>query len=131
MWHDGLIFKLQQTGISGSLLKVFKNGFQSDYSIIESGVPQCSDLGPLLFLIYIDDLERNIKFFVDDTMLFCIVKDPAISANNLNMICDWAHQWKIEFSSDPNNQANAILFSCKKSSPNKLNKYSMELPWLK
>ena len=47
-----------------------------------------SVLGPLLFLIYINGLERNIKsnikLFAVDTMLFSIVKDPAISANNLN-----------------------------------------------
>ena len=100
MWHDGLIFKLKQNGISGSLLKLFENyvhnrkqrvvlnGFFSDYSSIESGVPQGSVLGPLLFLIYINDLERNItsniKFFADDTMLFSIVKDHVISANDLN-----------------------------------------------
>ena len=85
MWHDGLILKLEQNGISGSLLKLFKNylhnrkrvvlnGFYSDYSLIESGVPQGSVLGPLLFLIYINDLERNtksnIKFFADDIILF-------------------------------------------------------------
>ena len=53
------------------------NGFPADYSTIESGVPQCSVLGPLLFLIYINDLEKNIKsnvnFFADDSMLFSIV----------------------------------------------------------
>ena len=86
VWHDGLIFKLEQNGISGSLLKLFKNylhnrkqrvvlnGFYSEYSLIESGVPQGSVLCPLLFLIYINDLERNtksnIKFFADDTILF-------------------------------------------------------------
>ena len=64
------------------------NGSYSDYSSIESGVPQGSVLGPSLFLVYISDLERNmksnIKFFADDTMLFSIVKDPVTSANDLN-----------------------------------------------
>ena len=95
VWHDGLIFKLKQNSISGNLLKLFENylnnrkqcvvlnGSCSDYSTIESGVPQGSVLGPLLFLIYINDLERHIKsninLFADDTMLFSTVKDPIIS----------------------------------------------------
>ena len=91
-------------------------------------MPQGSVLGPLLFLIYINDLEKNIKsnikFFADDTMLFSIVNDPAISANNLNHDLDiiqrWAYQWKMEFNPDPTKQANEVLFSCKKSSPNHL-----------
>ena len=54
------------------------SGFYSDYSIIESGVPQGSVLDPILFLIYINDFERNIrsnvKFFADDTMLSPLLK---------------------------------------------------------
>ena len=102
------------------------NGSFSSYSTVESGVPQGSVLGPILFLIYINDLERNIKsnikFFADDTMLFSIVKDPTISANNLNrdldIIQQWAYQWKMEFNPDPIKQATEVLFSCKKSSQN-------------
>ena len=102
------------------------NGSYSSYSTVQSGVPQGSVLGPLLFLIYINDLERNIKsnikFFADDTMLYSIVKDAAISANNLNhdldIIQQWAYQWKMEFNPDPTKQATEVLFSCKKSSPN-------------
>ena len=90
MWHEGLVFKLEQHGIWGSLLKLFQNylndrnqrvvlnGSFSEFFSIESGVPQGSILGPLLFLIYINDLEENIKsnitFFADDTMLFSIVQ---------------------------------------------------------
>ena len=115
VWHDGLIFKLDQNGISGNILKLFQNylsnrkqrvvlnGSYSDLSSVESGVPQGSVLGPLLFLVYINDLERNIKsnvkFFADDTMLFSIVKNPELSANDLNhdlgVIHQWAHQWKL------------------------------------
>ena len=138
VWYDGLIFKLKQNGVAGSLLMFFQNylynrkqrvvlnGSNSGFSAVESGVPQGSVLGPLLFLIYIDDLERNIKsnikFFADDTMLFSIVKDPTISASDLNhdlnIIYQWAHQWKMEFNPDPTKQATEVLSSCKKSSPN-------------
>ena len=135
VWYEGLIVKLKQNGISGNLQKLFENYLHnrkqrvvlnasfSDYSIIESGLPQGSVLGPLLFLIYINDLVNNIKsnitFFADDTMLFSIVKYPVLSADDLNhdldIIFQWAHQWKMEFNPDPTKQATEVLFSCKKS----------------
>ena len=130
MWHEGLIFKLEQNGISGSLLNLFKNylqkrkqrvvlnGSASSFFEIESGVPQGSVLGPLLFLIYINDLEKdvfsNVKFFADDTMIFSVVNDPVVSAtelnHDLNLINKWAYQWKMAFNPDPSKQAVEILF---------------------
>ena len=124
---------MRQNGISGNLLKLFQNyfsnrkqrvvlnDFSSDNSSIDSGVPLGSVLGHLLFLIYINDLEKNIKsnvnFFADDTMLFSVVNNPAISAklnHDLKGISQWAYQWKMNFNPDLNKQANELLFSCKK-----------------
>ena len=54
-------------------------------------------------------MKSNIKFFADDTMLFSIVNNPEISANELNRDFDairmWAHQWKLEFNPGPTKQA--------------------------
>ena len=133
VWNKGLLFKLKQNGISGKLLTLLKNyqsnrrqrvlinGSSSQWADIESGVPQGSVLGPLLFLIYINDLEMGIKsqvnFFADGTSLFSIVHDPIISAKDLNddltLISQWAHQWKMSFNPDPNKQAVQVLFSRK------------------
>ena len=137
VWHAGLIFKLQQNGIEGKLLNLFSNylsnrkqrvvlnGMESSWGNVKAGVPQGSVLGPLLFLVYINDLEQGIeshvKFFADDTSLFSIVNDPVVSAaslqHDLNWITEWAHQWKMSFNPDPTKQAEEILFSQKTNSP--------------
>ena len=98
------------------------NGKVSQWGNIEAGVPQGSVLGPLLFLVYINDLENGIKskikFFADDTSLFSIVTDPFSSAIDLNhdlkLIEKWAFQWKMSFNPDLNKQATELLFSNKK-----------------
>lgn len=134
--HQGLIYKLEQNGIKGNLLEMFKsylsdreqrvvlNGAHSDWGQLNSGVPQCSVLGPLLFLVYVNDLEdgikSSIKFFADDTSLFSTVHDPNISAEDLNhdlrLISQWAFQWKMSFNPDPTKPAEEIVFSRKVNS---------------
>ena len=86
-----------------------------------AGVPQDSVLGPLFFLIYIndlvDDLSSEAKLFADDTSLFTILYDEAITADQLNrdlhIISDWAYQWKMQINPDKNKQAAQVIFSCK------------------
>ena len=88
-------------------------------------MPQVSVLGPLLFLVYINDLEVNIKsqinFFAGNTMLYSILRDPITSSSELNedleTIRRWAHQWKMQFNSDPTKQATEVIFSQKNKPP--------------
>ena len=99
VWHDGIIYKLTQNGISGNLVnledflkerkqRVVLNGQVSTWKNINAGVPQGSILGPLLFLIYINDLTEglttNVKRFADDTSLFSVV--TLITLKHLQMI---------------------------------------------
>ena len=100
VWHEGLLFKLRQNGISGELITLIKdflscrkqrvvlNGQHSSWADVKAGVPQGSILGPLLFLIYINDLPNglnsNVKLFADDTSLFSVVHNITDSANLLN-----------------------------------------------
>ena len=82
-------------------------------------------MGPLLFLIYINDLAENLssnpKHFADDTSLFSAVRDLNISAieinDDLKKIEAWAHQWKMSFNSDPLRQAQEVICSWKRNKP--------------
>ena len=73
-------------------------GANSDWVFIRAGVPQGSILGPLLFLLYINDIvldiKSNIRLFADDTSLFIIVENPFEAAyiinNDLAKITRWA-----------------------------------------
>ena len=88
--------------------RVVLNGQTSSWELVKSGVPQGSVLGPLLFLIYINDLPDNLKsnckIFADDTSLFYKVFDKHVSCATLNkdleLINNWAFQWKMQFNPD-------------------------------
>ena len=102
------------------------NGQHSSRPDVKVAVPQGSILGPLLFLIYINDLANglnsNVKLFADDTSLFSVVHNITDSANLLNSdlsnINEWALQSKMSFNPDPVKQAQEIIFSHKTSKRN-------------
>ena len=101
VWQISLLFKLKVYGVDGELLSplenylenrkqsVALNGQTSEWREINSEVPQGSVLGPLLFLIYINDLPDGItsicKIFADDTSLFSKVLDVNESTKKLNL----------------------------------------------
>ena len=117
VWHNGLLCKLRAAGISDSLLSWFSSylserrqrvilpGTQSDWNFIQAGVPQGSIIGPLLFLLYINDIVNdigsNIRLFADDTSLFLVVDNPNTAAETLNAdlgkITEWAKTWLVKF----------------------------------
>ena len=117
VWHVGLLHKLRAAGVTGEILNWFNNylsdrkqrvvlpGAVSDWLFIRAGVPQGSILGPLLFLLYINDIVTdigsNIRLFADDTSLFIVVDDPSDAANCLNTDLDkisrWAATWLVSF----------------------------------
>ena len=90
-------------------MKVNINGQHSSRADVKAGVPLRSILGPLLFLIYINDLPNglnsNAKLFADDTSLFSVAHNVNDSANLLNSdlskIDKRALQWKMSFHADP------------------------------
>ena len=138
VWHQGLHYKLRQSGISGELLNILRdfldnrtqrvilNGRYSSWAKVEAGVPQGSILGPLLFLISInvlsDNLASNPKLFPDDTSLFSVVKNVDASNidlnNDLKKIDEWAFQWKMSFNPDPTKQAQELIFPRKVQTTN-------------
>ena len=81
-------------------------------------------MGPLLFLIYINDLpselKSNVQFFADDTSFFTVVKDKNES-NDLQSISTWAYNWKMLFNPDSNRPAQEVLFSKKKENSSSFN----------
>ena len=133
VWHQGLLYKLKENGISGNLLEILTgflkdrkqrvvlNGQNSLWANIEAGVPQGSILGPLLFLIYINDLpdnqSTNVKLFADDTSLFSVVHDITTSSCDLNYdlirVREWAFQWKMRFNPELSKQAQEVIFTRK------------------
>ena len=98
---------------------VLLDGQISKWTNILAGISQCSVLGPLLFLIYTNDLPDGLKLIckisADDTSPFSKIEDIDTSnidiKNHLVTISRWDYQWDMSFSPDTNKQVTIVYFS--------------------
>ena len=117
--HQRLLRKLEQHGIKGRVLSwissfltdrrqrvVLRNGV-STWQQVTSGVPQGTILGPILFLLYINDISENVsshtKMFADDTKLYNTIHsiaDCEILQADLDKLSNWAKKWLLKFNVD-------------------------------
>ena len=117
--HCRLIKKLEAYGIQGKVARwveaflsartqrVVLSGSKSEWAPVLSGVPQGSVLGPLLFILYVNDIPDlvhcNIKMFTDDTKLFTPVRsqeDQEYLQCEISTLEDWTKDWLLEFNAD-------------------------------
>ena len=119
MGISGQLYNLLKSYFSTRIQRVVLNGQTSSWIPVLAGALQI--LGPLLFLIYINELpnelKSTLKLFADDTSLFTFAKDKNESANTLHndlmLISKWAFIWKMLFNPDPSNPSQEVLFSRK------------------
>jgi len=103
----GLCLKWIQNWLGSRRQKVLVDGTFSDFKDVTSGVPQGSVLGPLLFLVYINDIDNNIvaklsKFADDSKLLKCLKSsiDADSLRRDLRTLETWAETWQMEFNVD-------------------------------
>ena len=114
--HKRLIHKLNYYGISGSIAtwietfligrtqQVVVNGATSSSTIVTSGVPQGTVLGPLLSLLYINDLpgkiSTSVRLFADDCILYTPIRtqnNSSLHQNDLLKLQKWQDKWLMKF----------------------------------
>jgi len=126
--HKGLLFKLAQNGIQGKLLEWFTSYLQnrqqrtviqsgvSTTQTVTAGVPQGSVLGPLLFLIYVNDITESLisltRLYADDSSLYCSASSiqdiEGLLNHDMHQISFWAKQWLVDFNP---NKTEAMFFT--------------------
>jgi len=114
--HKKLLSKMDSYGIRGPInnwlnmflthrkMKAVVEGEQSEEVTVDSGVPQGTVLGPLLFLCHINDLpdavKSSVRLFADDCLLFRTIKsakDHQLLQEDLKSLETWANNWGMRF----------------------------------
>ena len=114
--HERLLRKLENVGLNGHLLHwirtfltcriqcVTVEGASSTWTKATSGIPQGSVLGPLLFVIFINDMPDEVKYnlcklFADDCKLHGAINDDGDNTMqiDLNSLESWSHKWHLPF----------------------------------
>jgi len=133
VWHEGLLYKLWKAGITGSAwnwirsflsdrsLRVVSGSSSSQHHPIGAGVPQGSILGPLLFIIYINDMPTTrgvcIALYADDLAAWPVSNgldgDRALNTF-LGLLDDWSRRWHLVFSMP---KSGHLCFSRKRTRP--------------
>jgi len=133
--HKCLLFKIQELGMDGPLLNLWSsylsqrsqvfliNRTLSDLKYTSCGVPQGSVLGPLLFLICVNDIAKNINasisLFADNTTLYYSAKCPIhlhrVLPQDLSTLCNWWKVWNINF--NPSKTAVMTIYNLRNVHP--------------
>ena len=103
----GELLRWIESWLSDRLQRVGCEGAWSDWRRVLSGIPQGSVLGPILFLMFIDDLDEGLTSrilkFADDTEIFRVVKGPEdrnALQEDLRRLSDWSEVWQMKFNVD-------------------------------
>ena len=125
---DNQIIKWITKWLTSRKQRVLLDGESSDYVPVTSGVPQGTVLGPLLFLIYINDIIENItsklKLFADDCLLYRTItseQDTMALQKDLDTLVQWASKWQMKF-----NTSKCTIMRCTRSANPIQFKYTLQ-----
>jgi hypothetical protein len=144
VWHDGPLYKLKQllptprylllqSYLSDRYSQIKFHTETSPYFPINSGVPQGSVLGPLLYLLFTVDMPTRqdtiLATFADDTAIMASNEDPHVATHtlqtHLNMFEAWLRDWRVQVNETKSVQ---VTFTNRKIDYPHVTLYGIQLP---